>query len=341
MAGTQVRYSRESFAATAASSAQVRRRFAALSEADVLLGLFVLIQIAEYVILGVRDILDLPLAACLSASLIAVARLYAAHRSDAPHIAKSEWRGKTHERTVTEATVEVSAVATAEISSAPAEGWADLMARISHEIRTPLNAVIGFSDLMEREIFGTLGHPRYADYAAHIKDSGEALLKSAEDTLALSQLLATPQASERLQVTELATLPADAWRALELHASRRNITLEAVIPGGIAVSGDRRACRQAILNLMTEALHRAADGSAIEVDVRTDNDVARLTISVPQTGPWRREAIPTLAICIARTLLERLGTSLVTTEDRANCSWQAVTLLSLSVQDDFFRQEPR
>ena len=43
--------------------------------------------------------------------------------------------------------------------------------------RTP-KAIIGFSDLMGREIFGPLGHARYADYAAHIKDSGDALLKS-------------------------------------------------------------------------------------------------------------------------------------------------------------------
>jgi signal transduction histidine kinase len=66
------------------------------------------------------------------------------------------------------------------------EPFGDLLAAISHEIRTPLTAVIGFCELMGREIFGPVGDPRYAAYVRHIADGGAALLKSAEDTLALS-----------------------------------------------------------------------------------------------------------------------------------------------------------
>ena len=341
MAGTRVRYSRSNFAV--AGLAQSRMRLATLterlSEADALLGLFVLLQVVECGILGAGGILDLSLAVCLSASLLTVARLYAAHRSETPNIVKSLPRGQVKDLLVAPQTSEKPALIVHSNIAAPTEGWADLMARISHEIRTPLNAVIGFSDLMEREIFGTLGHPRYADYAAHIRVSGEALLKSAEDTLALSQLLAASETGERLQVTNLASLAGDAWRTLEPQAARRNITLEAAIPGGIAISGDRRACRQAILNLLNEALHRAADETTILLDVRADDDVAQIAVSVPQKGPGRREAIPTLAICVARTLLERLGTSLVTTEDLTNRSWRAVTVLPLSVQDDFFNRD--
>src|SRR3546814_4084855 len=48
----------------------------------------------------------------------------------------------------------------------------DLM---SHELRTPLNAVIGFSEMMNSEIFGPL-LPRYKDYAGDILHSARHLL---------------------------------------------------------------------------------------------------------------------------------------------------------------------
>mgnify|MGYP001363848415 CR=1 FL=1 len=60
----------------------------------------------------------------------------------------------------------------------------DGLASISHDLRTPLNAVIGFSEAMQRELFGPLGHERYRDYAVHIRDSGEQLLKATEAMLA-------------------------------------------------------------------------------------------------------------------------------------------------------------
>ena len=39
-----------------------------------------------------------------------------------------------------------------------------------------------------KELFGPLGHDRYRDYAVHIRDSGELLLKAAEDILAMARI---------------------------------------------------------------------------------------------------------------------------------------------------------
>ena len=63
------------------------------------------------------------------------------------------------------------------------------MAQMSHELRTPLNAVIGFSEVMLRELYGPLGHARYQEYAHHISESGGRLLKSSEDALAVTEAM--------------------------------------------------------------------------------------------------------------------------------------------------------
>ena len=71
--------------------------------------------------------------------------------------------------------------------------WAKLTAHMSHELRTPLNAVLGFSELMSKEVFGPLGSSCYGDYARDIHASGRSLLKSAEDALAITALLSAPE----------------------------------------------------------------------------------------------------------------------------------------------------
>jgi len=79
------------------------------------------------------------------------------------------------------------------------DGFDILTARISHDMRTPLNAVIGFSELMQHELHGPHGDDRYREYATLIRQSGEQLKQTAEQTLAMTELVAAPT-SERSRV---------------------------------------------------------------------------------------------------------------------------------------------
>ena len=59
---------------------------------------------------------------------------------------------------------------------------------VSHELRTPLNAVIGFSELIARELHGPIGDPRYAEHARLIRQSGLTLLSLVNQVMDLARL---------------------------------------------------------------------------------------------------------------------------------------------------------
>ncbi|KAB2940153.1 sensor histidine kinase KdpD [Hyphomicrobium sp.] len=213
--------------------------------------------------------------------------------------------------------------------------WAELMARINHELRTPLNAVIGFSEVMALEMFGPLGNERYQDYVRYIRDSAGELLKSAEDTLALTALLTNPRPPEPPRACVLGHAIADAWAFIERKAALRDVALELAMPEDIEVLGEPRALRQILVNVLSEAVARAVPGGRVSLLAVADGELIEVVVSVSGEQPNVVPRAGSLAICLARTLLEMQGTSLLEIETSAG-GWRAVTVLDRAVQPDFF-----
>src|SRR3546814_21022302 len=59
---------------------------------------------------------------------------------------------------------------------------------MSHELRTPLNAVMGFSEMITREMLGPVGNARYRDYGQMINESAAHLLSTIGDILDMSRI---------------------------------------------------------------------------------------------------------------------------------------------------------
>ncbi len=215
------------------------------------------------------------------------------------------------------------------------EDWGDLMARVSHDLRTPLNAVIGFSDVMNAELLGPVGNPRYREYARHIRDCGRELLKSAEDTLTFTALLAQPHIYGQRAPIELADLAHDAWAFYAEEAVGRGVRFELIARDGLEVLGERRPLRQALINLFSEALARIGDGGLIALVARADCDLVELEITVDGAPTEPGTGHGSLAVSLARALLELQGASLVELADRTS-AWRAATVLPCAAQPDFF-----
>jgi len=214
--------------------------------------------------------------------------------------------------------------------------WSELMARVNHDLRTPLNAVIGFSELMVLELFGPLGDERYQDYAQHIRDSATDLLKSAEDTLALTALTANPNRRDGAVACDLEQLTADAWAFVCRKAAARDIMFVPYIPPDLEVLGEQRTLRQILVNMLSEAVARAAYGERVMLAAVIEGELIELAVSVSKERAAVARNDGSLAICLARTLLEIQGTTLLEVSSTNN-GWRAVTVLDRAVQTDFFK----
>ncbi|MDW3207739.1 MAG: PAS domain-containing sensor histidine kinase [Alphaproteobacteria bacterium] len=142
----------------------------------------------------------------------------------------------------------------------------DFLANMSHEIRTPLNAILGFSQVLEGEVFGPIGSDRYRDYAADIRRSGTHLMELIGDILDLSKI-----ESGRLDIqeekVELAEVVAASVSVVKDQAAERSIAVAVETPTDCLVLGDSRALRQVLINLMSNAVKFTRSGGKVTVSL--------------------------------------------------------------------------
>ncbi|HET7851943.1 MAG TPA: ATP-binding protein [Methyloceanibacter sp.] len=153
------------------------------------------------------------------------------------------------------------------------------LASMSHELRTPLNAVIGFSEILNRELFGDLGEQRYRDYARMIHESGEHLLHVVNDILDMSKIEAGKfkLLKEPFDVGLLVRSCADVMR----HAAEaKQLTLTAEVPSGLPeLVADKRACKQMLLNVISNAIKFTDTGGLVRISAREADGMIELIVA--------------------------------------------------------------
>jgi len=102
------------------------------------------------------------------------------------------------------------------------------LANMSHELRTPLNAIIGFSEIMESGMFGSLGSEKYQEYCHDILTSGHYLLEVINDILDMSKIEAGRMKLD-LEPLDLSKTLAESLRVVSGRAQDKNLVLDADI----------------------------------------------------------------------------------------------------------------
>ena len=181
----------------------------------------------------------------------------------------------------TEAELREASATTAFLSNLKSQ----MMSAIAQEFQTPLKTILGFSQLIQKEVYGPVTPPAYQEMLTDIDKSARslnvALLKVMNFGHSLSahlQLNSEPM-NARASVIE-------AIAAFESQAERREITLKAdlQIANDTILHGDAALLNQALRSVLDNAIRMSPRGAQVTISALTTSD-GTLTISVGDDGP--------------------------------------------------------
>jgi two-component system cell cycle sensor histidine kinase PleC len=169
----------------------------------------------------------------------------------------------------------------------------EFLANMSHELRTPLNAILGFSEILQNQMFGPLGSEKYDEYSHDIHDSGKHLLNVINDILDMSKIEAGQMKLNR-ETIDLAPLIMETLRFTTIPAQQKNICVDQQISSGLTITADRRAMKQVLLNLLSNAVKFTNEGG--KISLRARKVAGAVTLTIADTG-----------IGIPRLALDKIG----------------------------------
>jgi len=187
------------------------------------------------------------------------------------------------------------------------------LATMSHELRTPLNAIIGFSELMQDQIYGPLGDMRYSEYSGLIQGAGHHLLSLINDVLDMSKIEAGKFELHR-EHFDIREIVRDCLDLMRERASQEGVTLTGDVPATpLTLDADRRAMKQILLNLLSNAIKFTPAGGRVVAHAKLSGDA--LVLSVEDTG-----------IGIPSEQVNRLGNPFVQVRNSAGASHEGTGL---------------
>lgn len=155
----------------------------------------------------------------------------------------------------------------------------ELASGVAHEIRNPLNAIHVIAQRLGREFTPRAGAPEYLRLTEAVREEVGRLNRIVEQFL---QYARPPR--PRPAPLDLAALVRDAVTLARGRFEARDVTLTAAAPGSLVVTADGDLLRQALHNLLDNALDACAPGARVTVTLERTAAGARLAVSDTGTG---------------------------------------------------------
>ena len=186
--------------------------------------------------------------------------------------------------------IEKRAIAAKEEAERANHAKSEFLAHMSHEFRTPLNAIIGFSQVMSKEVFGALGNAKYVNYAEDIMKSGNLLLGIVNDILDISKIEAGEMvlSEETFPVSHTVQGSIATMQGLSAEGEAAPTRFEDGTPD-LHLIADERIFMQILLNLLSNAVKFTPADGQITLTTSREAD-GGLVVRIEDTGCGIAEA---------------------------------------------------
>ena len=154
----------------------------------------------------------------------------------------------------------------------------DFLANMSHELRTPLNSVIGFSEVLQDELYGPLNE-KQQKHVKNIQINGKHLLSLINDILDLSKVESGKMELDLSTFSLLESLK-ESQMMLREKAMKCGIEIQPHFgpEADISIVADQRKLKQIMFNLISNAVKFAKSGGHVHVRARIDGDFIEITV---------------------------------------------------------------
>ena len=177
----------------------------------------------------------------------------------------------------------------------------DFLFNMSHDIRTPMNALLGYSELMKRE----LTDPKLLDYQEKMEQSGNLLLSIINNVLDMARIESGKMELDENYV-KIRDIYQGVYKIFQAEAEKKGIRLEMEYEVRHEhVICDETKNREIFLNLISNAVKYTASGGAVTIRITEldcdRKDYVRIQTQVIDTGiGMSEEFLPSLFEAFAR-----------------------------------------
>ena len=153
----------------------------------------------------------------------------------------------------------------------------EFLATMSHELRTPLTGILGFSSILQQQLYGNL-NPKQLEYSHKIYQSGQHLLSLINDLLDLSKIEAGQMILDIHSIV-VEDLCWSAWGMVSPQAEARDLKVQRSIPLDLPLLfADSLRVRQMVVNLLSNAIKFTPPGGDIGIGVELVNQTLHITV---------------------------------------------------------------
>ncbi|HVG46040.1 MAG TPA: ATP-binding protein [Longimicrobium sp.] len=171
--------------------------------------------------------------------------------------------------------------ATMDRAESASKAKSEFMAGMSHELRTPLAAIMGYADLLETGVVGTLTEQQKG-FMRRINAGARHLTGIIEEILTFSRLEAERE-TVYAEPVDVADIAADALALVEPQGNQKGLAIRAVFPETpVRATSDAGKLRQVLVNLLGNAVKFTDAG---EVELRVWEDAGMVRFQIRDTGP--------------------------------------------------------